>query len=265
MLCIPSALYTKCLVCVIVLCIPSVHLSPCSVYQVLSMCPCALSSCFVCQVCMVCWACSVCCSLPIWVPEGGGGGEGDYHSAMALGWREGADQAEQEVRTLVARSTSRWECASHCGSPRQDPHPGPAAVCEACVLPGDSQVRGHRRMIKSELASWVHVNVAHPISFYCFMRIIISVIIIIISVIIISICIIVMFIRYIVSQTLLGNTLTCTHELQGGQTFTLPLPRPNTDINSRRGSSCKLLVIMYRLNGVYSCTGYHVQMIMYRL
>ena len=76
LVCIPSALYTKCLICVIVLCIPSVHLSSSSVYQVLSMCPCALSSCFVCQVCMVCWACSVCCSLPIWVPEGGGGWRG---------------------------------------------------------------------------------------------------------------------------------------------------------------------------------------------
>ena len=47
------------------------HLSSCSVYQVLSMCPCAMSSCFVYPVCMVCLACSVCCSLPIWVPEGG--------------------------------------------------------------------------------------------------------------------------------------------------------------------------------------------------
>ena len=133
-------------------------------------------------------------------------------------------------------------------------------------------------MIKSELASWVHVNVnvAHPINYHCFIiitimftiiiiSVIIIIIIVIIIIIIIIICIIVIFICYIVSQTLLGNTLTCTHGLQGGQTFTLPLPRPNTDINSLRGSSCKLLVIMHRLNGVCSCTGYHVQMIMYRL
>ena len=238
------ALHTKCLVCVHVLC-----------HRVLYV-KCA-------------WFAGHAVSVaryPSGCQREGGGGEGDYHSAMALGWREGADQAEQEVRTLVARSTSRWECASHCDSSRKDPHPGPAAVCEACVLPGDSQVRGHRRITKSELASWVHVNVAHPITCYCFMHIIIMVTIISISVImIISICRIVIFSCYIVSQTLLGNTLTCTHELQGGQTFTLPLPRPNTDINSLRGSSCKLLVIMHRLNGVCSCTGYHVQMIMYRL
>ena len=83
----------------------------------------------------------------------------------------------------------------------------------------------------------------------------------IITVIMVTVIII---ISYIVSQTLFGNTLTCTHELQGGQTFTLPLPRPSTDISSLRGSSCKILVIMCRLNGVLSFAGYHVHMIMYR-
>ena len=151
-------LYTKCLVCVHVLCHRALY-AKCAWF--------AGHAVFVAR-------------YPSGCQREGGGGEGEYLSAMALGWWERGEEAEQEQRTLMARWTSRWECASHRGSPRQDPHPGPAAVWEACVLPGDWQVRGHRRTIKSEWASWVHVNVAHPI-----ITIIIIIIITIIIIIII--------------------------------------------------------------------------------